>query len=126
MHRNRCRWLLPAALAAALSAAQAQKSPSLATATGPLDANASVPPLVYRSTLSTYRRLGDDKPVPWREANETVTRIGGWRAYAREASQPAATDAAPPVATGSPAPASPASAPSTMSTPGGHGHHKMH
>ena len=126
MHRSCCRWLLPVAFVAALSAAQAQNSPSPAAASGPLDANAGVPPLVYRSTLSTYRRLGDDKPVPWREANDTVARIGGWRAYAREASQPAASEAAAPAATRSPLPASPASAPSMAPMPGDHGGHKMH
>ena len=42
----------------------------------------------YPSALATYRRLGDDKPLPWKDANATVNRIGGWRAYAREAQQP--------------------------------------
>jgi hypothetical protein len=66
----------------------------------PLNPQARVPPAVYVSPLAGYRRLGEDKAVPWREANETVNRIGGWRAYAREAQQPEPT-----------APARPASAP---------------
>jgi hypothetical protein len=110
----------------ALSAAQAQNPPSPATTSGPLDASASVPPFVYRSTLSTYRRLGNDQPVPWREANETVGRIGGWRAYAREASEPAATESAAPAATRPSQPARPASAPSMTPMPAGHGSHKTH
>ena len=54
----------------------------------PLHPQAQVPAAVYVSPLSTYRRLGEDKRVPWTQANETVNRIGGWRSYAREAQQP--------------------------------------
>ena len=57
-------------------------------AADPLDARASVAPLTHRSVLSGYRAHDDVKPVPWREANDTVGRIGGWRAYAREAATP--------------------------------------
>ncbi|MEI8267391.1 MAG: hypothetical protein WCI59_16805 [Betaproteobacteria bacterium] len=62
--------------------------PATAPPADPLNPKARVPPAVYVSPLAGYRRLGEDKPVPWKEANETVNRIGGWRAYAREASQP--------------------------------------
>lgn len=55
----------------------------------PLDATAPVPALKYSSSLAGFRALGDDKPVPWKEANDTAARIGGWRAYAREARAPA-------------------------------------
>lgn len=48
----------------------------------PTDPAAPVPPLRYPSTLKP--RPADVKPVPWREANDTVARIGGWRQYARE------------------------------------------
>ena len=109
MHRTPCRWLLPAALAMVAIAAQSQDAPRAAAPTEPLDARAPVPPVVYRSALSDYRRLGDDKPVAWRQANDTVGRIGGWRAYAREASAPAAAASTPP----RPAPA-------------GHGGHQTH
>ena len=63
----------------------------------PLDATAPVPALQFSSSLSHFRALGDDKPVPWKVANETTARIGGWRAYAREARAPApaASAAAP-------------------------------
>jgi hypothetical protein len=89
----------------------------------PLDPQASVPVLRYESSLSRYRGTADDKPVGWREANDTVTRIGGWRAYAREAQQPdPATAATPPAgqpATPLPAPASapPRPAPPAMPQP---------
>ena len=61
----------------------------------PLDATAPVPALSYRSSLTSYRAFGDDKPVPWKEANDTTARIGGWRAYAREARAPDPTASAP-------------------------------
>ena len=38
----------------------------------------------YESALSDYRRFADQPVGDWREANATVGRIGGWRAYARE------------------------------------------
>ena len=87
----------------------------------PLDAQASVPASGYRSPLAQYRRLGDDPPVAWREANDTVTRIGGWRAYAREAQQPDAAPAAKPVEN---APAAKPNDPA-KTMPAGHGGHKM-
>lgn len=80
-----------AALSAAALTAQAQPAVLLATEAAkpdPLDPKASVPTLIYESSLSRYRRVDDGKPVSWREANDTVARIGGWRVYAREAQQP--------------------------------------
>ena len=86
------RWLVPAALLASLSisalATQAQPAPPRALRPDPLDPKASVPALTYESSFFQYRKLGEEKPVSWREANDTVTRIGGWRVYAREAQQP--------------------------------------
>lgn len=81
----------------------------------PLDAQARVPAAVHSSALAGYRRLGDDRRVDWKEANETVNRIGGWRAYAREAQQPDPAASAP---AGSPRPAPAASA---APAHGGHG-----
>jgi hypothetical protein len=86
------RWLVRAALCTSAFAAQAQGAgaPTAAPATrsDPLGAKASVPALSYRSSFSRYRGLSDDKPLSWREANDAVARIGGWRVYAREAQQP--------------------------------------
>jgi hypothetical protein len=85
-------WLLlrlrPAALCAVACAAAAQTPPSAARKADPLDAAASVPAVAYDSALSRYRRAADDPAIPWRDANDTAARIGGWRAYAREAQQP--------------------------------------
>ena len=127
------RWHMPAAVRFALCAvcglaalnaqAQAQAhAPAKAARPDPLDAKASVPALRYLSSLSTYRRGGDDQPVSWRDANDTVTRIGGWRAYAREAPQPDPLPAAKPgdaAAATKPADA----AASAKPMPAGHGGH---
>lgn len=39
----------------------------------------------YRSAFDGFRRFTDQPVGSWREANDTVGRVGGWRAYAREA-----------------------------------------
>ena len=39
----------------------------------------------YRSAFDGYRHHADQPVGSWREANDRVGRIGGWRAYAREA-----------------------------------------
>jgi hypothetical protein len=135
MHRFPFGWLWPAACAVAGSATLAQVPPRVTTVPDPLDAKAPVPALVYRSSLSSYRRLAEDAPLPWRQANETVGRIGGWRAYAREASAAAASPSealAPtvPLAASAPhatTPAPSASAPAATLSPGDTGptgHHK--
>lgn len=51
----------------------------------PADANTANPPTIYQSPFADYRPLGEDKNTPWKDANDTVGKIGGWRAYAREA-----------------------------------------
>lgn len=110
--RLRCRRLPGLALLAAASIAQAQGAPARAERPDPLDPRAGVPAAAYASPLAGYRRLGDDKPVPWKEANETVNRIGGWRAYAREAQAPDPAASAARTPASGPAP--------------GHGGHKTH
>lgn len=85
----------------------------------PLDPQARVPAVTHTSPLARYRRLGNDKRIPWTEANETVNRIGGWRAYAREAQQPDPAASAPAARDT----AAPKAAPSGVPPQGGH---KMH
>lgn len=53
-----------------------------------LNAQAAVPPVQHFSALARYRRAGDTAVGSWRDANDTVTRIGGWRTYTREAHAP--------------------------------------
>lgn len=65
---------------------------------GPADPRAAVPPVQHRSAFVGYRALGAAEPADWRTANDRVARIGGWRAYTREAHAPA------PVAAAAPAP----------------------
>ncbi|GEM_PF-1715236 len=79
---------LAAGLASALgSAALAQTpTPAAPAASG------------FQSALEGYQPYTDEKIAPWKEANDNVGRIGGWRAYAKEAQQaqqaPAAAGAA--------------------------------
>lgn len=58
---------------------------AFAATNDPADATAPVPQLIYQSPFTDYRVLGEDKKIPWQDANDKVGKIGGWRAYAREA-----------------------------------------
>ena len=80
----------------------------------PLDPLASVPALRYSSPFKTDGRPEADQPLSWRDANDSVARIGGWRVYAREAQQPEPGPAAKPSPPGPP--------PATL--PPGHAGHK--
>ncbi|MDZ5455743.1 MULTISPECIES: hypothetical protein [Azohydromonas] len=66
--------------------------PALAAAQGA--ATPAAPQPVYRSTFEGYRAFTDEPVRPWRETNDTVGRIGGWKAYAREIQAPDARPAA--------------------------------
>ena len=43
--------------------------------------------LPYQSVLGTYQSYKEQPISSWREVNDEVEKIGGWRAYAREASK---------------------------------------
>ncbi|HEY6134592.1 MAG TPA: hypothetical protein VIW70_11485 [Rubrivivax sp.] len=88
------RWLVPAACLGAALTAQAQTAPP-PTRPDPFDPQANVPALVFESPFARYRRLAEAAPIAWREANDTVARIGGWRVYLREAQQPTAPPSKP-------------------------------
>lgn len=68
----------------------------------------------FESAFQSYRSYADEPLLPWYQANDQVGRIGGWRAYAREAQEPAA-----PNASATATPTAPAAAPA-----GDHGAHK--
>lgn len=90
-----CR-CLPAVLLAVPVLAVAQGRPTAMP--DPLDAAAPVPPVVHHSSLRARARTADVPVGSWREANDAVARIGGWRSYLREAQTPgpgAASTAAP-------------------------------
>ena len=86
--RRRSPCALPSLLLTLLLAAQVHAQSPAPTRPDPLDPRAQVPSVRYESSFAQFRRIGDDKPVAWREANDAVARIGGWRVYAREAQQP--------------------------------------
>lgn len=93
-------WVLPLVVAAPMAWAQpAPGDPK----PDPQDARASVPQVNYRSPLANYRVLSDEKVTSWKGSNDNVGRIGGWRAYAKEAQQP--TGDSTPLSTDKPAPA---------------------
>lgn len=66
--------------------------------------------LGYRSVFEGYVPFSDGPPTSWREANETVRRRGGWKAYAQEAEGGDAAADAPGVSGASPAGADPGGA----------------
>ena len=81
------------------------KPPAAATAATPVaPVTTSTSPLRYESVFARYQSYRDEKTGSWRDANETVDRIGGWRAYAKEAQQP---DSVAPVAPATPTRAQP-------------------
>ena len=97
MFRISMHWRLPVCLLAAIAAtASAQTMAPLPPAADPANAQAAVPPAMHRSAFAGYRRHAEPAPIGWKEANDTVARIGGWRAYAREAAEPSAPAASTP------------------------------
>lgn len=120
--------LRAASLAALLVAAPltVQASPSASAAStapsarpDPTRVDAPVPLLQHRSALQAYRRHAEQPLGDWRAANDEVARIGGWRAYLREAHAPEAPAAPDTPRAGGPTTGgvpTPATAP-------GHGHH---
>lgn len=78
-------------------AAHAQSMASPSPGTVPADAATQPTAPVFRSAFEGYQPYTEQKIAPWKEANDNVGQIGGWREYAREASQPdpAAEPAAP-------------------------------
>jgi hypothetical protein len=56
----------------------------------PPAAAATPAPLPYASALQGYQPFADEKVRSWKESNATVGKIGGWRAYAKEAAEPEA------------------------------------
>lgn len=60
-------------------------SQAIAAGPDPADVTAATPPTTYLSPFADYRPLGEEENTAWKDANDTVGKIGGWRAYAREA-----------------------------------------
>jgi hypothetical protein len=120
-----CRRLLPALLTAIAVPIWAQPAPRALP--DPLDPAVAVPRVSYQSSLRDYKPLAEQRVGSWKDANDTVTRIGGWRAYAREAAQGDQAAPAPAAAASGdarPAPAAPAASAASKPAGGHAGHHK--
>lgn len=120
-------WRALCLVAAAAGLSTATATAAAATPPDPADPAAAVPAVAYRPTLAGYRAWAPPEPRSWREINDTVARIGGWRVYLREAHAPDPAAADVPAAAPAGSPAAPAtraapSAPAAGSV-GGHGHH---
>ncbi|WP_395058660.1 hypothetical protein [Polaromonas sp.] len=66
--------------------AQAQTQPSSSPAATPASAATSSAP-EFRSAFEGYQPYTEEKTLSWKDANDSVGRIGGWRVYAKEAQQ---------------------------------------
>lgn len=122
----RARALLALCCLGSLSAfaqTTAKDGAAMPAATDPANAKAGVQPLTYVSVFGTYRVFADEPITSWRDANDLTGRIGGWRAYAREAREPEvpATQPGPPMPPK--VPPAPMSQPGAATPPQGHGHH---
>lgn len=80
-------------------------------------AQAAPTALPYRSVFDGYQPFTDEKMRSWKESNDTVGKIGGWRSYAKEAAEPAPADKRPPTV----APATPALPAAAANPHAGHG-----
>lgn len=79
-----------AAFAVALAAiALPSGAQTAAPAAANLQAASGDADLGYRSPLDGYQRFTEEQVGSWKDANDNVGRIGGWREYAKELRAPA-------------------------------------
>lgn len=90
------------------------------------NASAAVPAVVYRSAFENYRAFSKEKVRPWRETNDAVERIGGWRTYLRESQQGVMPSVPAPVPTPRSTPPSTPSVSIPPSNPAPHVHQGGH
>ena len=76
---------LVAVLGLAVTSLFAQTGVSTAPAT---TASASAAPPAFSSVFDSYQPYTEEKTANWQQANDNTARIGGWRAYAKEAAEP--------------------------------------
>jgi len=82
------RWLaVSSALLVLTVSAQTPATPAARAAASAPVAQTQTTPGQYRSALESYQPYSENKMVPWKEANDTVGKIGGWRVYAKEAAE---------------------------------------
>ncbi len=104
--RQTCVTLVTAtsALLAGISHAQHDHAATATPTTPPVSSPTA---LKFDSVLSRYKPMTDQKLGSWREANDTVTRIGGWRTYLKESQTPDVAAPTPANAPAAPAPVAP-------------------
>ena len=59
---------------------QSEIKPEVSNAEKPIE-------LVYQSSFQNYQRYSASDIQAWKQANDTVKDIGGWREYAKEIAQ---------------------------------------
>ncbi len=85
------RCLFSAGLLLNVSLAHAQSMFGAVT-TAPNNITSVTSSFQYYSVFTQYHVFTEQPVLSWREANDDVGKIGGWRSYAKEASQPEAAD----------------------------------
>ncbi len=89
--------LLCSAALTANAQSPGQSSPAAPAGLVPAAATtSSAPALPFGSALAGYQPFAETKVQPWRDTNDTVGRVGGWRAYSREARAPQADNGVAP------------------------------
>jgi hypothetical protein len=58
------------------------------TAAAPPEPSGKSAPSGFTSVISDYQPYREQAVGDWKKANDEVGRIGGWRAYTREANEP--------------------------------------
>ena len=80
-------------LSALTDTALAQTAAQTVNSAAPADARTgTATPPVFRSAFEGYQPHTDEKLLDWKQANDQVGQIGGWREYAKEASRADAPD----------------------------------
>lgn len=116
----------PVASAAWPGAPRPAETARFGPASDPLNAQVPVPALNARSSLSDYRPYKDAEVGPWRQVNDRVRDVGGWKAYARLSQEPDVPEGAKPpqsAPASSPAQTGTPQAPVQKPVPGGHAGH---
>lgn len=92
MKSQRSRFHVPVWLLTIIYSGLYLASPATGIAS-PDDTATEISPLHFSSTYTHYQKFSDPPILSWREANDAVEKIGGWRFYAKEATLPDAADA---------------------------------
>jgi len=82
-------WLL---LTLTFAQAQAPSNSQKLQRSDPVNADAPVAALTYRSSFTDYLPLSEESVAGWKSSNDLAAEIGGWRAYGKESLQADAPD----------------------------------